>query len=75
MNTCFQMDGTVYALSYNVPEWMGFDWILSSQRDTAEDDEDEDEVGKIRMMDEAMAGYTQTSVGRQKYRKIILHMQ
>lgn len=41
--------------SYDVPEGVRFDWILSSQRDAAEDDEDEDEVGEVGMMDEVVA--------------------
>lgn len=41
---------------YNVPERVGFDGILSSQRNTAEDDEDEDEVGEVRVVDEVVAG-------------------
>lgn len=41
--------------SYDVPEGVRFDWVLSSQRDAAEDDEDEDEVGEVGMMDEVVA--------------------
>ena len=39
---------------------MRFDWILSSQGNTTEDDEDEDEVGEVRVMDEVVAGDSQT---------------
>lgn len=39
---------------------MGFDWILSSQGNTTEDDEDEDEVGEVGVMDEVVAGDSQT---------------
>lgn len=39
---------------------MRFDWILSSQGNTTEDDEDEDEVGEVGVMDEVVAGDSQT---------------
>lgn len=45
--------------SYNVPERVGFDGILSSQRNTAEDDEDEDEVGEVGVVDEVVTGDSQ----------------
>lgn len=45
---------------------MGFDWILSSQRDAAEDDEDEDEVSEVGMVDEAVAGDAQAEDEREK---------
>lgn len=53
---------------YYVPERMGFDWILSGQRNTTEDDEDEDEVGEVGVMDEVVAGDSQTanSMGNEK---------
>lgn len=41
---------------YNVPEWVGFDGILSSQWNTTEDDEDEDEVGEVGVVNEVVAG-------------------
>lgn len=41
--------------SYDVSEGVRFDGILRSQRDAAEDDEDEDEVGEVGMMDEVVA--------------------
>lgn len=50
---------------YNVPEWVGFDWILSSQGDTTEDDEDEDEIGEVGVMDEVVAGHSQTEQGKE----------
>lgn len=40
---------------------MGFDWVLSSQGNTAEDDEDENEVGEVRVMDEVVTGDAQTA--------------
>lgn len=46
--------------SYYVPERVGFNWILSSQGNTTEDDEDEDEVGEVGVMDEVVAGNSQT---------------
>ncbi len=55
--------------SYYVPEWVGFDWILSSQGNTAEDDEDEDEVGEVGVMDEVVAGNSQTENGREITKK------
>lgn len=48
---------------------MGFDWILSSQGNTAEDDEDEDEVGEVGVMDEVVAGNSQTENGREITKK------
>lgn len=45
---------------------MGFDGILSSQRNTAEDDEDEDEVGEVGVVDEVVAGNSQTENEREK---------
>lgn len=45
---------------------MRLNGILSSQRNTAEDDEDEDEVGEVGVMDEVMAGDTQTENGKQQ---------
>lgn len=44
------------AWPYSVPEWVGFNGILSSQWNTTEDDEDEDEVGEVGVMDEVVAG-------------------
>lgn len=44
---------------------MGFDWILSSQGNTAEDDEDENEVGEVGVMDEVVAGDSQTENGKE----------
>lgn len=41
--------------TYNVPKWMGFDWVLSCQWETTEDDEEEDEVGKVGMVNEIVA--------------------
>lgn len=52
--------------SYYVSEGVGFDGILSSQRNTAEDDEDEDEVGEVGMVDEVVAGHPQTEKEREK---------
>lgn len=46
--------------SYYVPERVRFDWILGSQGNTTEDDEDEDEVGEVGVMDEVVAGNSQT---------------
>lgn len=48
---------------------MGFDWILSSQGNTTEDDEDEDEVGEVWMMDEIVAGNSQTENGKEITKK------
>lgn len=45
---------------YDVSERVGFDGILSSQRDAAEDDEDEDEVGEVGVVNEVVAGNSQT---------------
>lgn len=44
---------------------MGFDGILSSQGNTAEDDEDEDDVGEVGVMDEVVAGDSQTENGEE----------
>lgn len=33
---------------------MSFDWVLSSQWETTKDDEEEDEVGKVRMVNEVV---------------------
>lgn len=48
---------------------MGFDWILSSQGNTTEDDEDEDEVGEVWVMDEIVAGNSQTENGKEITKK------
>lgn len=48
---------------------MGFDWILSSQRDAAEDDEDEDEVSEVGVVDEVVAGDSQTENEREERQK------
>jgi len=48
---------------------VGFDWILGSQGDTAEDDEDEDEVGEVVVMDEVVAGDSQADNGREITKK------
>lgn len=42
---------------------MGSDWILGSQWAAAEDDEDEDEVGEDVVMDQSVAGHTDTADG------------
>lgn len=55
--------------SYYVPERVGFDWILSSQGNTTEDDEDEDEVGEVGVMDEVVAGNSQTENGKEITKK------
>lgn len=54
----------VVSASYNVSERVRFDGILSGQRYATEDDEDEDEVGEVRVMDEVVAGDSQTENGR-----------
>lgn len=33
---------------------MSFDWVLSSQRETTQDDEEKDEVGKVRIVNEVV---------------------
>lgn len=33
---------------------MSFYWVLSSQRETTKDDEEEDEVGKVRIVNEVV---------------------
>lgn len=38
---------------------MGFDWILGSERNATEDDEDEDEVSEVGVMNEVVAGDSQ----------------
>ncbi len=43
-----------------VPEGVGSDWILSSQRAAAEDDEDEDEVGEDVVVDQSVTAHTDT---------------
>lgn len=48
---------------------MGFDGILSSQRDAAEDDEDEDEVSEVGMVDEVVAGDPQTGDERERRKR------
>lgn len=45
--------------AYNISERMRFDWILCSQRNATEDDEDEDEVGEVGVMNEVVAGDSQ----------------
>lgn len=45
---------------------MGFDRVLGSQRNTAEDDEDEDEVCEVGMVDEVVAGNSQAENEREK---------
>ncbi len=39
---------------------MSFDWVFSSQRKTTEYDEDEDDVGEVMMMNEVVAGDSET---------------
>ncbi len=39
---------------------MSFDWVFSSQRKTTEYDEDEDQVGEVMMMNEVVAGDSET---------------
>lgn len=55
--------------SYYVSEGVGLDGVLSSQRNTAEDDEDEDEVGEVGMVDEVVAGHSQTENEREKWQR------
>lgn len=50
---------------------MGFDRILSSQGNATEDDEDEDEVGEVGVMDEVVAGNSQTENGKEKEKWIM----
>lgn len=49
---------------------MGFDWILGSQGNTTEDDEDENEVREVGMMDEIVAGDSQTENGEKVRREV-----
>lgn len=51
---------------------MGFDWILSSQGNATEDDEDENEVGEVGVMDEVVAGNSQTEDGKKKWNVLVL---
>lgn len=46
-------------LTYDIPDWMSFDGVLCSQREAAEDDEDEDEVGEVRMINEVVTGHSE----------------
>lgn len=50
---------------------MSFDRILGSQRETTEDDEEEDEVGKVRMVNEVVT--SDTEAGQTEKRKRRLH--
>ena len=52
-------DGCELVSTYDVPEGVVPDWVLSSQWDATEDDEDEDEVGEVAVMNEVVAGYSQ----------------
>ncbi len=56
---------------------MSFDWVFSSQRKTTEYDEDEDQVGEVMMMNEVVAGDSETVNismvnSRSEIRKIII---
>lgn len=44
--------------TYNIASREVAYWVLSSQRDRAEHDEDQDEVGEDLMVDQLMAEYT-----------------
>lgn len=48
------------AWTYNIPDRMSFDWVFSSQWKTTEYDEDEDDVGEVMMMNEVVAGDSET---------------
>lgn len=50
------------SITYNVPDWVSFDWIFSSQWKTTKYDEDEDDVGEVMMMNEVMAGDSETKL-------------
>lgn len=56
---------------------MGFDGILSSQRDAAEDDEDEDEVSEVGMVDEVVAGDPQAENEQEKPQReeVFIHVR
>lgn len=61
--------------TYDVPEGVVPDWVLSSQWDAAEDDEDENEVGEVVVMDEVVAGHSQAE-GREEGRdRQVIHRQ
>lgn len=57
--------------AYNVPEGVRFDGVLSGQRDAAEDDEDEDEVGEVGVMDEVVTGDSQAGNSEEMARKTV----
>lgn len=73
---CFQeeMQQKLWCVwSYYVPEWVRFDWILSSQGNTTEDDEDEDEVGEVGVMDEVVACNSQTDNEKEKWIIVLVY--
>lgn len=46
--------------TYNIPDRMSFDWVFSGQWKTTQYDEDEDDVGEVMMMNEVVAGNSET---------------
>lgn len=51
-------------VTYNIASREVAYWVLSSQRDGAEHDEDQDEVGEDLMVDQLMAEYTKPTAER-----------
>jgi hypothetical protein len=57
-------------LPYVVPKGVSSDWILSGQRNTTGDDEDEDEVGEVGVVDEVVTGHSEAE-GRGETMQVI----
>lgn len=57
-------------LTYNVPDRMSFDWVLSSQWETTKDDEEEDEVGKVRMVNEVVTSDSEAGQTENQEKKV-----
>lgn len=49
---------------------MSFDWVLSSQWKTTEDDEEEDEVGKVRMVNEVVTSNSEAGQTENKKKNV-----
>lgn len=43
------------SVCYLVSEWTGVDWVFSGQRDTAEENEEENDVGEGGVVDDPVA--------------------
>lgn len=54
------------SLSHLIPKGLGIDGVLSSQRHTAEEDEEQDEIGELGVVDDPEAELTKPSSGNKK---------